>query len=405
MLVIVAWRNVWRNGRRSGILVAAIAFGIWAGLFEIALSNGMAVQQVNAAVRTRTSHLQLHAPGFLGHEEVSRSIPVGDSVLAAVRRTPGVVAAAGRAIVTAMIASATTARGVEAFGVDPRAERVLTDVPEHIVSGHYLDPARRDGIVIGERLAARLHVRPGQRVVLTGQGGDGSLCTGAFRVAGCFRTASSAFDESAVFVQRSGLASTFVLGRALHEIAVRVRGLDDVAAVAARLRRVEPHLEVATWRTLSPEVALTRDSDQQMNEIFLVILLLALVFGITNTMLMGVLERTRELGVLMALGMRPARIFTMILLETVMVSVVGGAAGMLLAAASVAGLARPGLDLSVVASGLAALGLDRVIHPLLPAAQYPWVVALVVLTAIVASLYPGWKAIRLDPAAAIRSYP
>lgn len=405
MFAALAWRNVWRNGRRSAILIASIAFGIWAGLLEIALSNGMAVQQVNAAVRTRTSELQLHAPGFRGHEDVSLAIPGGDSVLARVRATPGVVTASGRAIVTAMITSATTARGVQVLGVDPTEERALTDVASRMVSGRYLEPERPGDIVMGDRLAHKLGARVGQRIVLTGQGGDGQIASGAFRVAGCFRTASSEFDEAVVFVPRPGLARAFAMGGRLHEIAVHVRRLEDVELIATRLHRELPALEVATWRTLSPEVAVTRDFDDEMNEMFLVILLTALVFGITNTMLMGVIERTRELGVLLALGMRPAAVFTMILLETVFVSLVGAGAGMVLAAATVAALGHSGIDLSVVASGLAVMGVDRVLYPMLPAAQYPWVAMLVVFTASVASLYPGWRAVRLDPVTAIRSYP
>lgn len=404
MLFAIAWRNVWRSRRRSGILVASITFGICAGLLEMAIMNGMAAQQVNAAVRTRLSHLQVHAAGFRNHEDVGLFLPGGDSVLAVVRGTPGVEAAAGRAVLDAMAASATTARGVRVLGVDPAAERRVTDLPSRVVDGTWFGTPRRNAAVIGERLAHRLGVRMGQKIVVTAQGADGAVGAGAFRIVGLYRTASSDFDETAVFVQRADLARTFALDGRLYEIAVRVRGMDDIDPVAARLRGLLPGLDVATWRTLAPEVALTREWTGEMNGIFLFVILVALVFGTTNTMLMGVLERTRELGVLLALGMRPARVFGMILLETVLLSLVGGLAGTALAAAAIAALARTGIDLSVVASGLAALGMDRVIHPLLPGSSYPGVVALVAFTAVVASLYPGWKAVRLDPVAAMRTY-
>lgn len=405
MLRTIAWRNVWRNGRRSGILIGAVAFGIWSGLLEMAFMNGVARQQEEAAIRTRTSHLQIHARGFLEHREVGRVVPAGDSVLASVRRTPRVAAASGRVVMAVMASSATTARGVLGYGVDPAAERQVTDVADQIVEGSYFGGAYRNAAVIGRRLANRLGIRLGHKLVLTGQGADGAIGVGAFRVVGLYETASSGFDETAVFTRRADLARTFALGDGLHEIAVRVGEPDAIAPVAAALRRAHPSLDVATWRQIAPEVALTRDSNQETNEIFLVIILVALVFGITNTMLMGVMERTRELGVLIALGMRPGALFGMVILETVLVSAVGGAAGMLLAAVSVALLAHTGVDLSFVSSGLAAFGLERVVHPFLPAGQYPWVVVLVVATALVASLYPGWRAVRLDPVRAIQSYP
>jgi ABC-type lipoprotein release transport system permease subunit len=404
MIATIAWRNIWRNGRRSGILIAAIAFGIWAGLLEMAFMNGMANQQVEAAIRTRTSHIQIHMPGFLAHKDVTRFIPAGDSVLAALQRRPDVDAAAGRTVLGGMASSATTARGVVVYGVDPAAERRLTDVPDRIVGGDYFGVDKRDPVVIGERLAEKLGIELGRKIVITGQGGDGEISAGAFRVVGIFRTANSAFDESAVFARRADLARTFALGGELHEIAIRVRQTGGIDTVADALHRDYPGLDVATWRDLSPEVALTNESTQEMNYIFLVVILIALVFGVTNTMLMGVLERTRELGVVIALGMRPAPVFAMVLIETILLSVVGGLAGAVLGVASIAWLGHAGIDLSFVSSGLAAFGMDRVIYPAMPASEYPWVVLLVIATAIVASIYPGWKAVRLDPVRAIRSY-
>jgi ABC-type lipoprotein release transport system permease subunit len=400
----IAWRNVWRNGRRSGILIGAIVFGIWAGLLEMALMNGMARQQVEAAIETRTSHLQIHAAGFRGHPDVNLFIPDGDSLLARVRQMPEVTVAAGRAVLGGMVSSATTARGIAVYGIDPEAEQRLTDVAEQIVAGTYFASGKRNPAVIGEKLAEKLGVELGQKIVVTGQAADSSISAGAFRIVGIFKTVNSVFDESTIFVERADLARTFGLGHNLYEIAIRVRDPGAIEPAAATLRRAHPGLDVATWRDLSPEVALTRDSTQQMNDIFLIVILIALVFGITNTMLMGVMERTRELGVVIALGMRPGPVFTMVLLETIFIAVVGGLGGIGLGAATIGVLGRSGIDLSFVSSGLAAFGMDTVVYPLMPAAEYPWVVFLVIVTAIVASLYPGWRAIRLDPVRAIRTY-
>lgn len=404
MIATLAWRNVWRNGRRSLVLIAAIGFGIWAGILEMALMNGMTEQQVEAAIRTRTSHIQIHARGFLGHRDVGLSIPRPDSTLARVSRLPGVEAVAGRAVLNGMASSATTARGALVYGVDPSAERRATDVAEHVIEGRYLDGTRRNAAVVGERLVRKLGLGLGKKMVVTGQAGDGSIGSAAFRIVGIYRTVNSEFDESAVFVTRADLARGFALGDALHEIAVRVRSLDAIEPLTAALRRDFPELDVETWRDLSPEVAVTQESTWQMNEIFLVVILIALVFGITNTMLMSVLERTRELGVLIALGLRPGPLFAMVLAETILLSVGGALSGVGLGALSVAVLGRTGVDLSFVSSGLAALGFGQVVYPTLSVARYPWVVLLVVVTAMVASIYPGWKAVRLDPVRAIRTY-
>ncbi|HET6350154.1 MAG TPA: FtsX-like permease family protein [Candidatus Krumholzibacteria bacterium] len=404
MIAAIAWRNVWRNTRRSGVLIAAIAFGIWAGVFEMAFMNGMAAQQVEGAIRTRLSHLQIHARGFRAHKDVTSFIPDGDSVLTAVRAMPRVESASERAVLSAMASSATTSRGVLVFGIDPAAERTVTDVSAHIVEGGYFPNGTHNAAVVSRRLMDKLRLRLGQKMVITGQGGDGAISAGAFRIVGIFETANLTFDETSVFVQRQDLARDFALGDDVHEIAVRLRDIGDLHAAAAGLRRAYPGLDVATWRDLSPEVALTESSTQQTNYIFFVVILVSLVFGVTNTMLMGVLERTRELGVVIALGMRPGPVFAMVLIEAVLLSLVGGVCGIGLASASVALAGRTGIDLSAVSSGLAAFGMETVIRPVMPPLDYVWVVLMVIGTAIVASLYPGWKAVRLDPVRAIRSY-
>jgi putative ABC transport system permease protein len=404
MITTIAWRNVWRNKRRSAILIAAIAFGIWAGLIMIGLMYGAAEQQVQSAIETRTAHIQIHAPEFLGHKDIARTIPDGDSLLAALRRMPQVKAAAARVVVAAMAASATTGRGVTVYGVTPGDEKQVSDVAQHVIEGTYFATDKRNPIVISARLADKLGVRLGQKIVITSQSATGDISAGAFRIVGIFKTVSSMFDDTTVFALRDDLSSTFALDGKVHEIVLILRNIVDIDAVAASLQTRYPALDVKTWEEISPEVALTMSSTQQMNEIFMGIILIALIFGITNTMLMGVLERMRELGMVIALGMRHRSVFLMILLETLFLSLAGGAAGIVLGAASVALLGRTGIDLSMASRGLEAFGFSQVMYPVVPLREYPVVVGLVVLTAIIAAIYPGLKAVRLSPVRAIRTY-
>jgi len=165
-----------------------------------------------------------------------------------------------------------------------------------------------------------------------------------------------------------------------------------------------PHLEVETWDQLEPEVGVMTTMSRQMSRIFMVIIMIALIFAITNTMLMGVLERIRELGVLLSLGMRQRIVFAMILIETVLLSALGGVLGILTGGVSITALGRTGIDLSVVAAGLESAGMDSILYPELTYMEYPVVGLLVLITAILGALYPGLKATRLDPVEAIRTY-
>jgi ABC-type lipoprotein release transport system permease subunit len=386
------------------VLIGAIGFGVWAGLVAMGLMAGMTHQQVQAAIETRTAHLQIHANGFRRDRDINLVIPDGLSVLSRVGQTVGVDAVAARTVVTGMATSPTTGSPVEFFGINPESERRVSDVARRMVEGTYFETSKRNPIVVGSRLANKLGVRLGQKMVFTSQATDGSITSGAFRIVGMYKTVSSAFDETAVFALQQDVDKIFGVGGRLHEIAIVVRDVNSIDAVADKLRKEFPGLDVATWKDLSPELALSYDMTNQMNMVFVSIILVALVFGITNTMLMGVIERTREIGVAMALGMKQFKVFQMIVLESVLLSIVGGAVGTVSGAATLAVLSRTGINLASVSTGLEALAMSSIIYPTLSFGEYPSVLGLLMVAAVLASVYPGIRAIRLNPADAIRTY-
>jgi ABC-type lipoprotein release transport system permease subunit len=404
MLILIAWRNIWRNKKRSVILLSAIGFGIWAGVFSMGLMNGMYAQMVSTGISTRLGHLQIHTPSFRERPEVTRTIPDGPAVLEQVSRRELVQAVTGRAVISGMASSPQTASAVMVLGIDPAADARVFNVNEQVREGTWFRTDRHNPVVIGAKLAERLDVELGNKVVLQGQAADGSIGAGAFRIAGIFRTPSSTFDEMTVFARREDIQRIFGLDRAIHEIVLRLEVFDDIPSVQQTLRQAYPDLAVETWKELAPELAVTTDLGDQMLYVFMIIILLALVFGITNTMLMGVLERIRELGVLKALGMKGGRMFAMILLETFALSLVGGMVGIAAGAGTIGLFARLGIDLSVVSEGLAEFGMGNIIYPVLAWMSYLHVTGLVILTALLSAVYPGVKAVRLDPVQAIRTY-
>ena len=402
MLDGFAWRNAWRNKRRSGILVASIAFGMGAGLLMIALMNGMARQQVDAAVSTRTAHIQLHAEGFRAHHDLQLALSAGDSLLSVLQETPGVEAAAGRAVLSAMAASAGTGRGVLVMGVDPETESQVCDLAAHLEEGSWFESKKARPAVVGRKLVDLLGLKLGQKLVITGQGGDGLLQGGAYRITGIFRTANSEFDGSTVFVKRSDLNQGFALEGRLHEIAIRLQDIDQLQLMMDQFSKRWPNLEVADWKKLSPDVALTADATDQMNGIFLAVLLVALVFGITNTMLMGVIERRREFGLLLALGLRPSRLVIQVLLETVFLVVAGALLGLLSGVLLSSWLSHTGIDLSAFAEGMAALGMGSVIRPELSAGELPRLLAWTYAAALAGALWPALRVRRMRAVDAMR---
>jgi putative ABC transport system permease protein len=404
VLWTIAWRNIWRNKRRSGVILCAIALGLWAGLVMCGLMYGMGAGMTQDALASRIAEVEIHREGFLAYPDIGLVIPGGDQVLDEVRATPLVAHASGRSVISAMATSPTTAVGVVVYGIDARDEESISDIHSRIVAGTYFAGSGRNAVVIGQQLAERLSVGVGDKIVLTSQDAGGAIAAGAFRVVGMFETVSSAFDRGTVFAERGDVDRVYELAGGIHEIAIVATNVNYVPELLAQLKARFPALDVKSWKALAPELAMMTDTTVQFLYIFLVIVLLALAFGMTNTMLMGVMERVRELGVLMALGMGHGRIFLMIMLETILMALGGGVVGMGLSAGTIAVLARTGIDLSIVSTGLGALAASPILRPTLPATAY-WLMALfIMVTAIIAALFPGLRASRLDPVKAIRTY-
>ncbi len=404
MITIIAWRNIWRNRKRSAIMICAIAFGLWAALFSAGIMYGMLEQMVTSAISTRTADIQVHQKGFKSFREIGFTIPDGPQVLSNLRRMPGIKAAVGRTVIAGMASSPTTAMGIIIYGILPKEETQVSDIHSKIIEGSYFQSNVTNSVILGAGLAKKLGIKTGNKIVLTAQEIDGTIGQGAFRVVGIFKTVSSEFDKTTVFALRPDIKRVFSLGNDIHEIAIITSKASEVDAVASEISSSFPSLDVATWKELEPELGLSMGMTREMLYIFLIIVLLAMVFGITNTMLMSVIERVRELGMLISLGMKHGRIFMMITLESVLISIIGAVIGIGLGAATISLFSRIGIDLSVVSSGLAAFGMSEILYPLLPTGEYPVVVGLVILTAILAAIYPAIKAASLEPVEALKTY-
>ncbi|MDX9930490.1 MAG: ABC transporter permease [Bacteroidales bacterium] len=403
MILAVSWRNIWRNRTRSLVIIAAIAIGVFAGVYTIAFMLGWVNQRIDAVIGTEISHIQLHQADFLATQEVHDYMPDASEVAAALSGSAGVKAVSSRILTTCMIATAETGTGVMLTGINPALEREITNIHELITEGSYFEEERANQIVIGEKLAKKLRAGVRSRVVVTLTEMDGTLTGGAFRVAGIYRSANSAYDEMKAFVRDTDLRNLIKLEEgAAHEIAVLMSENGSEQEFAGIVGGSYPDRSVMTWTQLLPEMELMNESMNLMMYIFIIIILLALGFGIVNTMLMVVLERVKELGMLMAVGMNRLKVFVMIVTETVLLCLTGGVIGIIIAVVLTALTAKTGIDLSFWSEGLNSLGFDAVIYPEIGLSQLLVVAFLVALTGVLAALYPARKAIRLRPAEALR---
>lgn len=403
MLLSISWRNIWRNKVRSLVIITAITLGITAGVFSTAFMKGMMDKRIDTVIRTEISHIQIHDSLFRKTAEMKYRIPDYVPVTDSIRAIPQVSGVSPRIIIHSMISSAETGAGVKISGIYPDQEKEVTNISQKVIDGKYFEGVKRNPVVIGQKLADKLNVHVRSKVVITLQDLDQNITAGAFRVAGIYKTTNSVFDESNVYVRFDDLARLVNLPpESCHEIAIRLDNNASTLAVQERIQHMFPELEVLNWKEISPEMSYaTRVMDMYMY-VFIIIILLALLFGIINTMLMVVLERTKEFGMLMAVGMSKLRIFGMVVLESVLLSLSGGITGVIIGWLISKHFETHVINMSMWAKGLTQIGYDYRVNTSLDPELLYMVTLMVIITGILAALYPAWKALRNDPADALR---
>lgn len=404
MLLLLAWKNIWRNKKRSLIILVAIIFGLWGGLLAGAVMMGMGESIVNTAVDRDLAHIQIHLPNYALEKELTDTIPDGPEIMANIRSMAGVQAVSGRTLIDGMAASPTSNFGVRIVGIKPDEAQQVTNLHEKIIAGDYFQAEQKNPIIIGQKLAKRLNLKLRTKMVLSFQGLDGSIISIACRVTGIFKTESALFDEMNVFVLQDDLFRVLETTPIIHEIAIRTTSAKILPQVAATLKTQFPNVLVQTWEELAPEISFLSVMMVQFTYLFVGIILFALLFGITNTMLMSVVDRVRELGVLIAVGMKKRYVFALILLETMFLSLTGGIAGIVVAGVSIHYFGVAGIDLSSFSSSMESFGASAMLYPFLPAVMYLTLTLMLFVAANVAALLPAWKAIRILPSEAIRTY-
>jgi ABC-type lipoprotein release transport system permease subunit len=404
MLIRLSWKNIWRNKARSAVVITAFALGIFAGVFCIAFMNGMVEQRIHAITAIEISHIQIHKPGFRDNNDFSLRIQNTGSLLDEIREHPDVQGASKRIVASGMLATAESVTGARVMGIEPAHERKVSELYSRISEGSYFETGSRYPVVIGKRMAEKLKVTLKNKVIITVQDTAGHVASGAFRVAGIFATDNFGFDESTVFVLYDDLAGlTSIPLHQAHEIAIMMGNAGDVLPMVEQIDKSHPELEVLDWLKLSPEASSLAGMMDQYMVIFLIIILLALCFGIINTMLMAVMERTRELGMLMAVGMSRRRVFFMIVFETTILALTGGLLGMLAGWGITEYYGLTGINLSMWSDAFADFGYSSIIYPVISTSSLIETAVLLILTGFIASLYPAYRAWKLSPCEAIRT--
>ncbi len=331
------------------------------------------------------------------------TIKNGKQVLKSLVSIEGIKLAVPRSISTGMLSSASGSAGVQINGVIPEQEYLVSQLIKKIVDGKVFDQEKKNQVMIGKKLADKLKLKIGSRLVLTFTDSSDEIVSGAFRVCAIYRSDNSPLDERNVYVTINALNSMLNIGQSFHEIVLILIHDGNLDVFKEQLIKQFPDLKIETWQEVSPETNLLVKTTNQYSYIIMIIIMLALAFGIVNTMLMAILERTKEIGMMLALGTNRIKIFLLVLLETFILTFAGTPIGIFSAWGIISYYQKKGLDLSGMGNEMMnSFGFGSIIFPEFPADKILDVFLIVFLTALLSCLFPAWKALRLQPVEALR---
>jgi ABC-type lipoprotein release transport system permease subunit len=409
-LLRMAWRNVWRNWRRTVIAGIAIALGLAFILLYDGMLGGMNEALYSNTVKLQGGHVQVHAPGFREKANRLPLLPLADPGVAvgAALAQPEVIALAQRIETGGMVSSREGTMSVAITGIEPEQEAPVSLVAENVVQGRWLEGFDEDVLLIGKALAERLEVTVGDRVTLVGRATHEQMRRRTMTIVGIYDLGIPEVEKSLVYVSLLEAQTLFDLRDQATEIAIYLEQVGQEPPVVERLQSALPDYEVDAWDTLDPSTKQMMELEAQVMEIFGLIILLIAGVGILNLMLMAVFERTREIGLLAAMGLKRWETLVLFLLEGVLIGLLGAVAGSVLGGVIGAYYGQVGIDWTALYGGIdmgeyseliglmgdrlyLRIGIDVLVRRAL----------IVGVIAALASLYPAWQASKQEPAEAL----
>ena len=407
-LIKIGWRNIWRNKKRSMVVILSIVLGLYGGLIISSLMITLNSQRMNTAINTYLADIQIHDKEFSREYSLSDTISNIHYLEEKLKKDNRVKAYSKRVVINGMLSNSTGSYGVNVLGINPKSEIKVTNVYTKIIEGDYFKSKRSNTMIVGKKLADKLNLRLRSKVVIAFQDVNGDITSLLFRIEGIFKSGNGMFDDYNVFVKNSAIFSNMPDLKSYHEIPIlTINGGVTTNSVNESLKldlqKINNTLDVKSWNEIAVELAYANQMLSSFLYIFMLIVLSGLSFGIINTMLMAILERKKEIGMLMSIGMTKIYIFLMICFETVFLSLVAIPFGLLITYITVDYFSVSGIDLSVVGSGLENFGVGTILYLKLPIKYYINLSLLVILISSISSIFPAIRALKINPVEATKS--
>jgi len=400
----LAWRNIWRHRRRT--LIIAIAMGLSLGfmMFYDGLTAGFNDAIAGNAVRVLGGNIQIHAQGYREKVDSNPLLPLTDdlSVVNAALSQPDVIAATRRIQTGGLISNREGAFPLSIIGIEPEAEAPISLIAENIVDGRFLQSSDEDVILIGKGLADALFLNVGDRVTMVGSDINKQNRQRTMTVIGIYDIGMPSLEKGAVYISLAEAQSLYGLRGQVTEVQVTLKQVGKEAVVISALTPLLPGYEVESWAQTYPELGTAINSKNGVMDIFSIVIVAIAGIGILNLLLMAIYERTREIGLLGAMGLKPSQIASTFLLEGAMIGVVGVIAGIGIGLAINLSLGQVGMDYSQMAGVAEYMALiSGRVYPTLGINNLAWRSAVILVIAVLAALIPAIAASRREPSEAL----
>jgi putative ABC transport system permease protein len=402
----LAWRNLWRHKRRTWLTATAMIFSNVLLVFMISLQLGSYDMMINNTLQSFSGHLQVQMTDYNENPKLRTSIAAVQPLADSIRNALPELRVAARAAGFALASSEQRSFGIQVIGVEPDHEPGVSTLPGLVSQGRYLDGLSAAEIVIGSVMARNMKVEIGDELTLLGSGRDGSFAAGVVTIVGIFDSGSNDMDRSIAEVPLDYFQETFAMRDHGNSIAISLDHLDQIPAAMTEIESLindREGLHVLDWTALHPGLQQAIKADFSSAWFMYGVLIILVAFSILNTQLMSVLERTREFGVITALGIKPRKLATLVMLETALMASIGLAIGVFLGAL---------LALYFGAVGFSYPGMEEAAARFnLPGSMYPKVSVISLLLGpgvvfafcLLASIYPALRLFRLRPVEAMRA--
>jgi len=393
----MAWRNIWRNPRRTTVILVAVIIGVWSMILLGALARGMIINMLENGISTLTGDIQIHGRGYRDDPSVEKSMYDSEILKTGLKSVlPPGAAWAPRVRVNAIASNARHSAGITLVGIDPSMEANVSFIGHAVSEGRYLKQEEKNGVIVGRALLDKFETDIGKKLVFMSQDTGNEIASRAFRIVGVYRADMEASEKQFAFVNLPAARKMLKMGNGISEVSIILPGHDDLSGIAGRLKEALPEtdFEVHTWSELLPLLKAYLTIFDDFMYIWFLVTFIAMGFGIVNTTLMAVFERMREFGLLKALGMKPWWIIREVLLESILLLFIGIIAGNIFAYFCIWVLSGSGIDVSALAAGAEYFGMSRVIFPVLAVKDVIVANMTVLILGLLVCIYPAAKAAR-----------